>query len=234
MTKKITFFLIFDFTSWFVTQGQKEGGIYFGPWNHERWLSQQRTHKFEYVSFVGEQIRSLSRKQSKLNFWNQLHPKIAFLCRFWTQKATWRPNHTILTSSVKAILKAMIDTFFWGPSLGGGSELCIKGGRFFQRERVLCGWLAGPSHISRNIHLSVRLSVCLSLCLSSEFIPAFFQWKEVVSDLNIFVLKWSKIAEQKKLLFFGWFCFTKPDGNHASQWIRDLWLKGVSLILAYF
>ena len=25
-----------------------------------------------------------------------------------------------------------------------------------------------------------------------------------------------------------------PPGNHASRWIRDLWSKGVSLILAYF
>ena len=25
-----------------------------------------------------------------------------------------------------------------------------------------------------------------------------------------------------------------PPGNHASPWIRDLWSKGVSLILAYF
>ena len=25
-----------------------------------------------------------------------------------------------------------------------------------------------------------------------------------------------------------------PPGNHATQWIRDLWLKSVSLILAYF
>ena len=43
----MTFFEIFDLTSWFVTWGQKEGGISFGPWNHDRW--QQRTHKFEYV-----------------------------------------------------------------------------------------------------------------------------------------------------------------------------------------
>ena len=69
--------------------------------------------------FFAEQIRSLSSKQSKLNFWNKLHPKIAFSCRFWTQTATWQPNHTILTSSVEAILKAMIDTVFLGPSLGG-------------------------------------------------------------------------------------------------------------------
>jgi hypothetical protein len=59
-------------------------------------------------SVVGEQIRSLSSKQSKLNFWNRLHPKIAFLCRFWTQRVKWRLNHTIVTSSVKVILKAMI------------------------------------------------------------------------------------------------------------------------------
>ena len=31
-------------------------------------------------SNVGDQIRSLSSKQSKWNFWNRLHQKIAFLC----------------------------------------------------------------------------------------------------------------------------------------------------------
>ena len=62
---------------------------------------------------VGEQFRSLSSNQSKLNFWNQLHTKIALLCRSWTQTATWRPNHTILTSSLLAILKAMINTVVW-------------------------------------------------------------------------------------------------------------------------
>ena len=35
--------------SWFMTQGQNEGGIYLSPWNHERWLSPLRTHKSEYV-----------------------------------------------------------------------------------------------------------------------------------------------------------------------------------------
>ena len=29
------------------------------------------------------------------------------------------------------------------------------------------------------------------------------------------------------------FCLTKHGGNHASRWIRDLWSKGISLILAY-
>ena len=82
------------------------------------WVNKGHTN-FNMFSVVGEQIRSLGCKQSKLNFWNQLHPKFAFLWHFWTQTATWRPNHTVLTSNVKAILKAMIDTFFLGPSLGG-------------------------------------------------------------------------------------------------------------------
>ena len=104
--------------SWFVTWDQKEGGIYLGPWIHDRWLSSQRTH-LNMFSSVGEKIRSLSRKQSKLNFWNQLLLKIAFLCRFWTQTANWQPNHTILTSNVKAILKAMINTVFFGTKFRG-------------------------------------------------------------------------------------------------------------------
>jgi hypothetical protein len=47
-----------------------------------------------------------------------------------------------------------------------------------------------------------------------------------------------------EFLHFGWFFpFFKqfgflgilgPSGNHPSRWIRDLWSKGVSLILAYF
>ena len=37
----------------------------------------------------------------------------------------------------------------------------------------------------------------------------------------------------KKKLVFCWFSLTKHGGNHASRWIRDLWSKGISLILAY-
>ena len=41
-----------------------------------------------------------------------------------------------MTSSVKVIVKAMIDTIFVGPSLGG-TEFFINSGKFFQQERVL-------------------------------------------------------------------------------------------------
>ena len=99
--------------------------------------------------------------------WNhdRWHPKNAFFCRFWTQTATWRPNHTILTSSVKAILKAMIDTVFLGPSLGG-SEVNKNGRSFLQKERVLWGWLAGPSHIIQ-VTCSHWLGWVCPICLFS-------------------------------------------------------------------
>ena len=32
-----------------MTRGLKECGIYLGPGKNDRWLSQQRTHKFEYI-----------------------------------------------------------------------------------------------------------------------------------------------------------------------------------------
>ena len=38
----------------------------------------------------------------------------------------------------------------------------------------------------------------------------------------------------KKFRFRGIHGLTKHGGNHASRRIRDLWLKGVSPILAYF
>ena len=34
---------------------------------------------------------------------------------------------------------------FLGTKFRGGLEFCINGRRFFQRERLLCDWLAGPS-----------------------------------------------------------------------------------------
>ena len=37
-----------------------------------------------------------------------------------------------------------------------------------------------------------------------------------------------------KTVEFGFWGILGQPGNHTSQWIRDLWSKGVSLILAYF
>ena len=112
----------------------------------------------------------------------------------------------------------------------------------------------GPIQSSRRI-VCVCVCVCLFVCPFSCNIfwgllcPHFpksdvqsFQrfgilgekcWKEVVSELNFFVMKWSKIPAWKIFFFVCWFCPTKHGGNHASRWIRDLWSKGIMLILAY-
>ena len=43
----------------------------------------------------------------------------------------------------------------------------------------------------------------------------------------------SSYIRSHKVSFFCWYCLTKHGGNHASRWIRDLWSKGILLILAY-
>ena len=106
------FFNIFDLTSSFMTQGQKEVGIYLSPLNHDKWLSLHTNLNFLLLLFLVKKIKSLSSKQSKLNIWNRLHAKIAFLCRLWTQIGMWRPNYTICTSNVIAILKAGQNFFY--------------------------------------------------------------------------------------------------------------------------
>ena len=104
------------------------------------WVNKRHTN-LNMFSVVGEQIRSLSSKQSKFNFWNQLQPTIAFLYRFRTQTATCRPSHTILTSNIKHQTS----------KFRGGQNFLSTVGGFFQQERVLCSWLAGSSHTHVNI-----------------------------------------------------------------------------------
>ena len=109
--------------------------------------------------------------------------------------------------------------------------------------------------ISWNVRLSVRPSVCPSVCVftfevpfkrlfaptSPSWMSNIFRDSESLGKSN--GMKWSQIwtflfencqkLPRKKTVFFCWFCLTKHGGNHASQFIRDLWSKGVLLILAY-
>ena len=142
-----------------MTWGQKKSGIYLGLWNPDR-----RNTKLNMIPVFGEKIKTLSSKQPKLNRTHWLHPKIAFVCRLLTQTTTWWPNHTILTSSVIAILKAMSDTFFWGPSFWWSAFL-IYVGWFLQRERVFWCRLAGPSHIDawKGTHTKIWFTILPNL-----------------------------------------------------------------------
>ena len=75
-----------------------------------------------------------------------------------------------------------------------------------------------PSGPMLSISRFVYMCVCLSVCSLLRY------------RLNVFLLPLPKVGCPKKLC---WFCLTKHGGNHASRWIRDLWSKGISLILAY-
>ena len=105
---------------------------------------------------------------------------------------------------------------------------------------------------SRNVHMCVCLSVHFWGTVERSFFPPLPE----VSCPNFLEIRnpWGKVMkrsvlifEEKKngsglklpnkniyILFFAYFCLTKHDGNNAFQWIRDLWSKGVSPILAYF
>ena len=102
--------------------------------------------------------------------------------------------------------------------------------------------------------MSVCLYVCLSVCsllryrlnvflppLPKVRCPIFLEIRNPRGKVierkgltfkHFFFFKFSKITAQFFFLLF-WFYLTKHGGNHASRWIRDLWSKGVSLILAY-
>ena len=103
---------------------------------------------------------------------------------------------------------------------------------------------------------SVCPSVCLSVCLFTFEVPFNGHFAPTSrSQMSIIFRgseslgksigkKWSNIwiflfgsglksPRKKKFFFCCWFCLTKHGGNHASRSIRDLWSKGVSLILAY-
>ena len=104
--------------------------------------------------------------------------------------------------------------------------------------------------ICPSVCLFVRLSVCPSVCsLLPVFLlplpeigcPIFLEiwnpWGKVMERSGLrFEHFWfvSSLKSLCKKKFFLWlFSLTKHGGNHASRWIRDLWSKGISLILAY-
>ena len=53
--------------SWFLTQGQKKRWIYLSPGNPVRWLSPQRTHKFEFCfQFLLNKLRAYAVNTQRL------------------------------------------------------------------------------------------------------------------------------------------------------------------------
>ena len=120
-----------------------------------------------------------------MNFWNWLHPKFSFLCGLLTQAATWWPNYTILTSSVKANLKAMTTTVFWGPSLG-----LVRHGMFtnFTRTQILGGMQFTPKY-SANWHFLCQEEDVLYLNVNLTYLWGILVKKVIfIEKGNTFVM----------------------------------------------
>ena len=105
-----------------------------------------------------------------------------------------------------------------------------------------------------NVRLSVRVFVRLSACSllryrfnvflpplpevgSTIFLEIWNSWGKVMKRSGLrfehFLFGNGLKLPRKKKFVFCWCCLTKHGGNNTSRWIRDLWSKGVSLILAY-
>ena len=110
--------------------------------------------------------------------------------------------------------------------------------------KCLCLW-ANAFYKSKcpSVRLSVRVFTFevpflppLLKVRSPIFLEIRNPWGEVMARSGIRLENFSLevVFNRQKKFFFGWFGLRKQGGNHASQWIRDLWSKGLSLILAYF
>ena len=118
---------------------------------------------------------------------------------------------------------------------------------------LVAGWQAMCFSKHRPSGPMLSMSKCPSVCLSVRpRVCSLLRYR-----LNVFLPRlpevgcpiffdirnpWGKVMERNGLRFKHfclkvvkncWFCLTKHGGNRASRWIRDLWSKGVSLILAY-
>ena len=64
--------------------------------------------------FLVNRSRASFSKHSKLNFWNQLHPKIAFVCCLLTQIVTWKPSIQFWHQVSKRFWKLWLKQFLFG------------------------------------------------------------------------------------------------------------------------
>ena len=125
-----------------MTQGQKEVGISFGPWNHDRWLSQQRTHKFEYVFRCW--WTNQERKQYTVKV-ELLKPNTPKNCIFMLFLDT---NSHLTTKPYNFDIKCQKNSEsydrhgFLGTKFRGGQNFVLTVGGFFnEREYSAADWL---------------------------------------------------------------------------------------------
>ena len=138
----------------------------------------------------------------------------------------------------------------WRPLLLTGNKEEKNDLSIFKASALYAFYKSKCPSVCLSVSPSLRLCVCslLRYCLNFFFAPTSRSWISTIfrdseslgksngkkwSQIWTFLVwKLSQIAAQKKV-FFCWFCLTKHGANHVSRWIRDLWSKGILLILAY-
>ena len=145
------------------------------------WVNKGHTN-LNMFSVVGEQIRSLSSKQSKLNFWNQLHPKIAFLCPGHKQLPDTKPYN--LDIKCKSNSESYDRHGFFGTKFRGSQNFVLTVGGFFnEREYFGADWLVPILSIDEAINMSIH---------SLKYHKLFFArlvyfWGKIANVQNIFL-----------------------------------------------
>ena len=139
-----------------MTWDQKEGGIKLSPWNHDRWLSPQRTHEVKYVFsswWSNQELKLEIIKVKPLKFTTPKHCT-CILFVDTNRHLTTKPLNFYI--KCQAIMKAMINTVFFGQSLEVVRTFNL-GWDFFQPERL-------------------QLDILLTLLLEGSYFASPVQW----------------------------------------------------------
>ena len=104
------------------------------------WVRKGQTKLGRY-SLFGKQIKSLSIYQSKLNFWNRLDPKIAFLYHCWHKQPPDDQTIQFWHQVSKQFWKIWQTRFFWRKFKGGQNFLFTVRGFYNEREYSGADWL---------------------------------------------------------------------------------------------
>ena len=165
-----------------MTWGQKGGGKYLGPWNHDRWLSQQRTHKFEYVFGCLWINQELKQQTVKVKLLKPTTPKNCIFMPFLDTNSHLTTKPYNFDIKCQSNSESYDQHGFCGTKFRAGSEFFNDGGSFLQRERVLWGWLAGPS-----------LSKCTQLKIYNFFVSDFKENNQIIfcrTQIKVFDTFW--------------------------------------------
>ena len=135
MSYDLRFFFIFYYlTSWFANWSKKRVKFIWVPEIMINDLVHKGHTKLNMLSVFGEQIKSLCSQQSKLNFWNRLHPTQFMMFLDTNSHLTTKPYHFDIMCQFNSESYNRHNLL---AKFRGFRVFFIYGGRFLQQERVV-------------------------------------------------------------------------------------------------